>query len=47
MDATCLRDKCEADHSLGYEVMKRFVPVLVNRLQTTRLQALDLYGTKS
>ena len=29
MDATCLRNKCEADHNLGYEVMKRFVPVLV------------------
>jgi CRP/FNR family transcriptional regulator, cyclic AMP receptor protein len=47
MDATCLRNKCEADHSLGYDVMKRFVPVLVSRLQTTRLQMLDLYGTKS
>ncbi len=47
MDATCLRNKCEADHSLGYEVMKRFVPVLVGRLQATRMQALDLYGPKS
>lgn len=47
MDATCLRDKCEADHNLGYEVMKRFVPVLVGRLQATRIQSLDLYGTTS
>jgi CRP-like cAMP-binding protein len=46
MDATCLRNKCEADHDLGYEVMKRFVPVLIGRLQATRLQALDLYGTR-
>jgi CRP/FNR family cyclic AMP-dependent transcriptional regulator len=45
MDATCLRDKCEADHHLGYELMKRFVPVLVQRLQATRLQILDVYGT--
>lgn len=45
MDATCLRNKCEADHDLGYEVMKRFVPVLVGRLQATRLQTLDLYGS--
>jgi len=45
MDATCLRDKCEADHHLGYELMKRFVPVLVARLQATRLQILDVYGT--
>lgn len=44
MDAKCLRDKCEADHSLGYELMKRFVPVLTQRLQATRLQLLDIYG---
>ena len=45
MDATCLRGKCEADHDLGYEMMKRFVPVLVERLHGTRLQMLDVYGT--
>lgn len=45
MDATCLRDKCEADHDLGYEMMKRFGSVIVQRLQTTRLQVLDVYGT--
>jgi len=44
LDARCLRDKCEADHDLGYELMKRFLPVLVGRLQATRLQLLDLYG---
>lgn len=47
IDATCLRDKCEADHDLGYEMMKRFVPVLVKRLQATRLQILDVYGKQS
>jgi CRP/FNR family cyclic AMP-dependent transcriptional regulator len=45
MDATCLRDKCETDHDLGYELMKRFVPVLVERLHSTQLQILDVYGT--
>ncbi|MFP3944218.1 MAG: cyclic nucleotide-binding domain-containing protein [Alphaproteobacteria bacterium] len=45
MDATCLRRKCEEDHDLGYEMMKRFVPVLVERLHATRLQMLDVYGT--
>jgi len=44
MDATCLRDKCEADHTLGYDVMKRLVPILMQRLQATRLQILDVYG---
>lgn len=44
IDAGCLRRKCEADHDLGYEMMKRFVPVLVQRLEATRLQILDVYG---
>lgn len=44
IDATCLRRKCESDHDLGYEMMKRVVPMLINRLQNTRLQMLDVYG---
>ena len=44
MDAACLRGKCEADHHLGYEMMKRFLPVLVGRLNATRLQILVAYG---
>ena len=47
MDAACLRGKCEDDHDLGYEMMKRFTPVLIQRLQATRLQILDVYGTRS
>jgi CRP/FNR family transcriptional regulator, cyclic AMP receptor protein len=45
LDAKCLRDKCEADHDLGYALMKRFLPVLVQRLQALRLQVLDVYGS--
>jgi CRP-like cAMP-binding protein len=44
IEAACLRQKCEADHDLGYELMKRFMPVLVQRLHATRMQILDLYG---
>jgi CRP-like cAMP-binding protein len=44
IDAACLRQKCEADHDLGYDMMKRFMPVLIQRLQATRLQILDVYG---
>jgi CRP/FNR family transcriptional regulator, cyclic AMP receptor protein len=44
IDAACLRQKCEADHHLGYDMMKRFMPVLIQRLQATRLQILDVYG---
>ncbi|WP_374575571.1 cyclic nucleotide-binding domain-containing protein [Phenylobacterium sp.] len=44
MDAACLRGKCDADHDLGYELMTRFMPVLIQRLQATRMQILDVYG---
>jgi len=41
--AGCLREKCEKDPSLGYELLKRFASVLGQRLQATRLQLLDVY----
>ena len=43
-DGACLRGKCEADHALGYELMRRFAAVMIDRLQHTRLRLLDLYG---
>jgi len=43
-DGACLRGKCEADHELGYELMRRFAAALVSRLQSTRLRLLDVYG---
>jgi len=46
INAACLRGKCEADHHLGYAMMKRFLPILVERLQATRLQLLDVYGKR-
>jgi CRP/FNR family cyclic AMP-dependent transcriptional regulator len=45
IDARCLREKCEDDHDLGYEMMKRFMAMLVERLQAAQLQMLDVYGT--
>jgi CRP/FNR family transcriptional regulator, cyclic AMP receptor protein len=47
LDAACLRGKCEQDHDLGYDRMKRFVPVVVERLHATRMQILDVYGTST
>ena len=44
IDATCLRNKCDADPRLGYQVMQRFLPIVADRLQSTRLRLLDLYG---
>ncbi len=43
-DGACLRRKCDEDHELGYELMRRFAAVLVSRLQSTRLRLLDVYG---
>lgn len=43
-DGACLRGKCEADHELGYQLMSRFAASVIDRLQTTRLQLLDVYG---
>ena len=44
VNARCLREKCEADHDLGYELMKRFAGAMGERLRATRLQVLDVYG---
>ena len=46
MDGKCLRQKCEDDPKLGYELMKRFAGVMVERLYSTRIQLLDVYGDK-
>jgi CRP/FNR family cyclic AMP-dependent transcriptional regulator len=42
--ATPLRDECEADHDLGYELIKRMAEVMARRLQATRKQSLGLPG---
>ena len=44
LDARCLRGKCDRDPELGYELMKRFSFIMLETLQATRLQLLDLYG---
>ncbi|MDP2653739.1 MAG: cyclic nucleotide-binding domain-containing protein [Candidatus Omnitrophota bacterium] len=44
LDGGCLRKKCETDHELGYELIKRFSIVLASRLEWTRIQLLDLYN---
>ncbi len=44
LDGKCLRAKCEENHDLGYEVLKRFAHIIDRRLEATRFQLLDLYG---
>jgi CRP/FNR family cyclic AMP-dependent transcriptional regulator len=38
-----VRALCDADPVLGYELTRRFMRVLVHRLQNTRMRLLDLY----
>jgi CRP-like cAMP-binding protein len=47
MDAECIRAKSEENNELGYELMKRFALVVVDRLQATRHRLLELQGGDS
>jgi CRP/FNR family cyclic AMP-dependent transcriptional regulator len=46
LDAAGLRAKAEEDHDFGYELVKRVAHIIMQRLQATRLQLLDMYGTQ-
>jgi CRP/FNR family transcriptional regulator, cyclic AMP receptor protein len=46
LDGKCLRTKCEENHDLGYEVLKRFAQIVEQRLEATRFQLLDVYAVK-
>lgn len=47
LDGNLLRNKCQEDRDLGYEVLKRFVDLIASRLDATRLQLLDIYCVRS
>ena len=44
-DAATVRGRCEADPAFGYAVFRSFIPVIIERLQATRLRLLDLYAS--
>ncbi|MGE3842309.1 MAG: cyclic nucleotide-binding domain-containing protein [Vicinamibacterales bacterium] len=46
LDGKCLRTKCEANHDIGYELLKRFALIMERRLEATRMQLLDVYSTR-
>ncbi|HSG78698.1 MAG TPA: cyclic nucleotide-binding domain-containing protein [Acidimicrobiia bacterium] len=46
LDGVALRSAMEADHELGYLVLRRFAMVIAGRLEATRLQLLDVYGAR-
>jgi CRP-like cAMP-binding protein len=43
-DGRCLRGKCRAEPALGYDLLSRFLTVIVERLEATRVRLLDVYG---
>jgi CRP-like cAMP-binding protein len=43
-DGACLRGKAADDAVLGRALLERFTPVIVERLQATRMRLLDFYG---
>jgi CRP-like cAMP-binding protein len=43
-DVRCVRDKFETDPRLGFELLRRFAAIIVDRLQMTRLRLVDVYG---
>lgn len=46
LDGKCLRGKCEQNHDLGYELLKRVAETLSERLEVTRFQLLDVYAAR-
>jgi len=42
-NAERIRDTWEGDPQFGYQLLRRFVPLIVQRLQSTRMQLLDVY----
>jgi CRP/FNR family cyclic AMP-dependent transcriptional regulator len=44
IDATCLREKCKKDPQLELELYKRFVPIIVDRIEAMTMQLLDVYS---
>jgi CRP-like cAMP-binding protein len=43
LDGPGVRQLCARDPALGYELSTRFMQVMLERLQATRLRLLDLY----
>ena len=47
MDGTCLRAKAEQDYALGYDLLNRFSRIIVERLEATTLQLINVYEVHS
>ncbi len=43
-EASCLRKKSDDDPAFGYALIRRFAPLIAQRLERAELQLLDVYG---
>ncbi len=41
---TILREYCERDHSLGYELLKRMTVIMMRRMQAARQKMIDVHA---
>jgi CRP-like cAMP-binding protein len=46
VNGKCLRAKCEKNSGLGYELLKRTVEIVGQRLEATQFRLLDLYSAE-
>lgn len=46
LDGRCIEGKCAANHELGYQLMKRFSSVMLDRLNNTRIRMIDIYAKR-
>lgn len=44
-DAVAVRRRCGGEPAFGYAILSSFTPVIIERLQATRLRLLDLYAS--
>jgi len=47
MDAACLRKKVDKDHSLAYDLYRRFTTIMARRLHAAHLQLSDMFGSST
>ena len=41
---TILREYCEPDHSLGYELLKRMTAIMLQRMQAARQKMIEVHA---
>jgi CRP-like cAMP-binding protein len=46
-DGVALRVAFKENHNLGFEIMKRLLALVTERLDHTRMQLIDMYGKRA